>query len=624
MKEIIGTSNNYLDIDLTNRTWSIYEASRDDLKKFLGGKGLALKIFYDRLKDRLKEVDPLGPENLLIFANGVLLTTGAPCSARFEVLTKSPLTGYMVASSCGGPFGEACKTAGWDGVIVSGCSEKPVVVRFDDQEVIFEEAQGLWGADTHITQERLGLSPKEAAAVIGPAGENKVLYANICSGHRFAGRGGVGAVMGAKNLKALVARGREYRCIPADPGKFARTLKKARKHIERNSFTQGLRAYGTNMNVRVGIDNGYSPVRNFRDRYSAKTEATTGEIMAYKYKTRHSTCRYCSILCGHKGMYPDGRMRQIPEYETNGMFGSNIENYDPDKIGVWNEIMNRMGIDTISAGGTIAWAMEAGEKGLRKTGLSFENHDNIARILEDIAYRRGEGAELAQGSRRLSEKYGGKEFAIHTKGLEIAAYDPRACWGHGLSYAVHNKGGCHLGSYLVGLEVIMGFMPPYTTLGKASWVVFCEDIFTGINSLQTCLFTAFSILTEPVIPKYLPKELLKVATIMNPLMSQMLMNWSAYSDFFSAITGIPMNQWQFKRAGERINKLERFMNVKMGLTPSEDTLPDRFTRESVTKYPVQSVVPIKPMVRRYYRIRNYDPATAGPSARQLQRLGVAV
>jgi len=166
-------------------------------------------------------------------------------------------------------------------------------------------------------------------------------------------------------------------------------------------------------------------------------------------------------------------------------------------------------------------------------------------------------------------------------------------------------------------------MPPRTTLGKASWVVFCEDIFTCINSLQMCLFTAFSILTEPIIPKYLPNVVLKVATILSPGLSQMMMNWSVYSDFFSVITGIPMNQWQFKRAGARINKLERYMNVRMGLKPEDDTLPGRFTEEAVTKYPVPSVVPIAPMVKRYYRLRKYDPQTAGPRPEALRKLGIA-
>jgi aldehyde:ferredoxin oxidoreductase len=624
MKEILGTSNKYLDIDLTDQSWRIYEATQEDLKNFLGGKGMGMKIYYDRLKSRLDQVNPLGPENLLIFANGVLLTTGAPCSARFEVITKSPLTGYMVASSCGGPFGEACKTAGWDGVIISGKAPYPMLVRLSDHEVVFEDASDLWGLGIHETNERLHLTPREGAAVIGPAGENGVLYANICSGHRFAGRGGVGAVMGSKNLKALVARGKVYRSVPVDPKKFEKAVAKAKAHIQRSHFTKRLKAYGTNMNTRKGIDAGFSPVRNFKDRFSPRTEEVTGEVMAEKYKIRHATCRYCSVLCGHKGVYPDGKMRQIPEYETVGMFSSNIENYDTDKLAVWNDIMNDLGLDTISAGGTIAWAMEAGEKGLRKTELSFENHDNISRVLEDIAYRRGEGAELALGSKRLSEKYGGKEFAIHTKGLELAAYDPRGCWGHGLSYAVHNKGGCHLGSYLVSFEIIAGYIPPLTSLGKASWVVFCEDIFCAINSLQSCLFTAYGIMSEPVIPKYVPLPLMHLSTILFPKLSQSLMDWSVYADFFSSITGIPMTKWQFKKAGERINKLERFMNVKMGQKPWEDTLPERFTTEAVTKYPVHSVVPIEKMVRRYYRIRKYDPQTAGPSKEDLRRLGVLV
>ncbi len=624
MKEIKGTSNKYLDINLTERIWQVYEVSRDDLKNYLGGKGLGIKIYFDRLKACLKEVDPLGAENLLIFSNGVLLSTGAPCSARFEVITKSPLTGLMAASSCGGPLGEACKTAGWDGIIVSGRAEKPTVIRLDSQEVLFEDAANLWGQGTKATQEALGMGVREGAAVIGPAGENRVPYANICSGHRFAGRGGMGAVMGSKNLKAIVARGKVYKYVPVLGDMFDRTRKKAKAHILRNEITKAYRAFGTNANVRHGMRSGYSPVRNFRDRYSPKIESTSGEAMAARYKTRHSTCRYCSILCGHKGRYPDGKVRQVPEYETVGLFGSNIENYDPDKIGIWNDIMNELGMDTISAGGAIAWAMEAGEKGVRKTELTFENHDNIPQVLEDIAYRRGEGADLAEGVRWMSEKYGGKAFAIHAKGLEIAAYDPRAAWGHGLSLAVHNKGGCHLGSYLIGMEVLMGYLPQYTTLGKHEWVAFLEDIHTGINSLQGCLFTAFGIMTEPMIPKYLPRFALNAAMMFTPKTSMILMNWSVYSRFFWAITGIRLTQWDFRRAGERINKLERYMNVQMGMQPEDDSLPDRFTQEAVTKFPKKSVVPIEKMVQCYYKVRKYDSSSGGPGKAHLRKLGIPV
>jgi len=618
LKTIKGTSNQYLDINLTDSTWSVYNVSHGDLRDFMGAKGIALKIFYDRFsRERLGEIDPFGEDNLLIFSMGVMISTGAPCSGRFEVVTKSPLTGLMVGSSCGGYFGEACKTAGWDGVILSGAAEKPTVVRIDSDGVTFDSAEQLWGQGTHKVQESLNLSPKEGAAVIGPAGENKVLYANICSGHRFAGRGGVGAVMGAKNLKAIVARGKEVAYEPALPELFEKTLNKSKKYIHRNNMTKGFRFYGTNVNVRPGIEKGFSPVRNFRDRWHEDTEKTSGEAMAERYQTRHSACRHCSVLCGHKGHYPDGKMRQIPEYETIGMFGSNIENFDPDLIGLWNDEMNELGLDTISAGGTMAWAMEAAEKGIRPSVLKFGQLDNISSVLGDIAYRKGEGDELADGSRILSEKYGGKDFAIHVKGIEVAAYDPRASWGHGLGYAVHNKGGCHLGSYLISLEQLMGYMPPHTTMGKAHWVVFMEDIFAAVNSLQVCLFSVFGILTEPVIPKYLPKFVLNIATISMPKVAMMLMDWSILSRYFYSITGIPQNKWDFLKAGERINKLERWLNVQMGMTPDQDTLPDRFTKEKETAYKGKNtVVPIEKMVKQYYCIRRYNE-TAGPEDREI-------
>ena len=621
MKVIKGTSNKYLDINLSEKSWQIYTVAHEDLSAYLGGKGLALKIYHDRFsKDELEGVDPLGPENLLIFSMGVMLSSGAASSGRFEVVTKSPLTGLMVGSSCGGYFGEACKTAGWDGVILSGKADRPVTVRIDKEGASFESAEELWGQGTHEVQENLKLTPKEGAAVIGPAGENGVLYANICSGHRFAGRGGVGAVMGAKNLKAIVSRGKEVQYEPVMPEKFEKTVNKAKKYILRNNMTKGYRAFGTNVNVRPGIEKGFSPVHNFRDRYHPDTEKTSGEVMAEKYNTRHSSCRHCTVLCGHKGHYPDGKMRQIPEYETIGMFGSNIDNYDPDLIGQWNDQLNELGIDSISAGGTLAWAMEAGEKSLRKTELQFGRSDNINSILNDIAYRRGEGNELADGTKSLSEIYGGKDFAMHVKGIEVAAYDPRSSWGHGLSYAVHNKGGCHLGSYLISLELLLGYMPPHTTLAKAEWVVFMEDIFTAVNSLQVCLFSVFGIITEPVIPKYLPKPVLNVATVLMPKVAMALMDWSILSNYFWSVTGIKMDKWAYLKAGTRINKLERWMNIQMGMSSEADTLPDRFTKEKETPYPGKNtVVPIKKMVQSYYKLRHYGP-DGGPAESELQKL----
>ena len=621
MRIIKGTSNKYLDINLTTREWTVFSPSERDLADFIGGKGLGLKMYYDRLGSRIETTDALSADNLLIFAMGVMLGTGVPCSARFEVITRSPLTNLMAASSCGGYFGEACKTAGWDGLIISGCSETPVVLRIDEDGVIFEDAGELWGQGTSEVQKSLNLSPREGAAVIGPAGENRVRYAGICSGHRFAGRGGVGAVMGSKNLKAIVARGKSVKNLPVMPELFDKTKKKAQKYILRNAQSDGFRRYGTNVNIRGAIKNGYSPVRNFRDRWNPETERTSGEAMAERYSSRHSACRHCTVLCGHKGKYPDGKMRQIPEYETIGMFGSNIENYDPDLIGVWNEKMNELGFDTISAGGTIAWAMEAAEKGLRESELKFGRVDNIEKILNDIAYRRGEGDELAEGSKRLSSRYGGAEFAMHVKGLECAAYDPRAGWGQGLSYAVYNKGGCHLGSYLIALEAQVGYMPPHTTMGKADWVVFMENIYAGVNSLQVCQFSILGIIMEPPIPRFLPKPLLKVATITMPKIAQALMDWSILSNYFMSFTGIKMNKWEFLKVGERINKLERRMNIRFGLKPEADTLPARFTAEKDTPYPGRNtVVPIEKMVRAYYKKRGYG-SDGGPVELESGRSG---
>jgi len=621
VQTIKGTSNRYLDINLSTRTWSVYTVSQEDLSAYLGAKGLALKIYHDRFpKEQLRTIDPLGAENLLIFSLGVMLSTGVPSSARFEVVTKSPLTGLMVGSSCGGPFGEACKTAGWDGVIIAGVATDPLVIRIDTDGVTFEPAGTLWGQGTQETQESLKLTREEGAAVIGPAGENGVLYANICSGHRFAGRGGVGTVMGAKNLKALVASGKKIRYEAVLPEKFTANRDKARKFVNRNQMTKAYRAYGTNSNVRVGIEGGFSPVHNFRDRYHPENEKVSGEAMAEKYQTKQTGCRHCPILCGHKGTYPDGKTRIIPEYETTGMFGSNIDNFNADLIGSWNEHMNELGMDSISAGGTIAWAMEAGEKGVRKTALQFGKTGNIEKILTDIAYRKDEGAELSLGSKRLSDTYGGKEFAIQVKGLECAAYDPRSSYGHGLGTAVHNKGGCHLGSYLIALEHHFGYMPRHTSLSKAHWVIFMEDIFTAVNSLQVCIFSVFGILTEPLIPKYLPKFVLNIATMLMPQVAISLMDWSILSTYFWSVTGIKMNKWDLLHAGKRINKLERWMNVQMGMIKDDDTLPDRFTKEKETAYPGKnSVVPISRMVRKYYKLRRYTNE-GGPSASDLEKL----
>jgi len=621
VKTIVGDSKRYLDVDLTAKSWSVFTPSEADLRDYIGGKGLGVKIYYDRLGRRLERIDPLGAENLLIFLAGPFLATGAPCSARFAAVTKSPLTGIMASSSCGGPFGMALRTAGWDGLILSGVSEAPTLLRIDEDGASFEDAAELWGLGTEAARGRIVDNPRQGELLIGQAGENLVSFANIRSGHRFLGRAGLGAVMGSKKLKAVVATGGAYRVEPAEPERFKAASARMRRHVLRNDFSKTYRAYGTASTVRLGIKAGFLPVMNFRERTDPRFEALSGEAMAERYATRHSTCAPCTVLCGHKGSYPDGVTRHIPEYETIGSWGGNIGNWDPDLVGVWNQQLNDLGMDTISAGVTFSWAMEAAEKGLRRSALAFGKTDNIAELILDTAYRRGEGAELALGTRRLSEKYGGKSFAIQVKGLELASYDPRAGWGQGLNYAVANRGGCHLNAYPIGLEAIYNYLNPYSKRAKAAWVAFMEDLFDAFNSTHTCMFTVYGTLLETFMPKRTPKPLLKLTMTWLPGIAQALLDWSAVSEQIAAITGRKLSQRDFLVAGRRAHVLERYMNTRMGVSRVDDVLPARFLEEAETRHPVRSVVDLEPMLKEYYRRKGYDERGL-PTGETLAKLGI--
>ncbi|MBD3290126.1 aldehyde ferredoxin oxidoreductase, partial [candidate division KSB1 bacterium] len=500
MNKIIGTSNRVLEVNLTHKTVTEFHISRDERRLFLGGKGLGLKLLYERLTPG---IDPLGSENILVFMMGVFMGTGAPCSGRFAALTKSPLTGILVSSSCGGPFGMAYKTAGYDGLIIIGKSDVPVYLAIDHKGVKFEIANKLWGLDTEKTQKAIAPDGEGGSLAIGQAGENKVLFANVASGGRFFGRGGIGAVMGAKKLKAIVAFGKTHKIVPVDQPAFDRIKSKAIRYINHNIITaEKYRFYGTASNVNYCNDGNILPVRNFSDGQHEKAHLITGEFMKEKYGAKPKTCVPCSILCGHVGKMADNKVRKIPEYESTALLGPNLGIFDSDIIEKWNDQCGRLGLDTISTGLTLSYLMEAGEKGLVETDLQFGNPVGIEETIENIAWRRGFGDEIANGSRWLSEKYGGNEFAIQVKGLEMGAYDPRGAWGQGLSYAVANRGACHLSATTFALEVFFNFLKPNTTRAKANFVRFFENMYSSLNSMQTCLFTAFAYALEPPIVKY--------------------------------------------------------------------------------------------------------------------------
>ncbi len=619
MKTIVGTSNRIVQVNLSTGQVTEFQVDADDRRRFLGGKGLGLKLLYDRMD---RGIDPLGEENWLAFMMGVLMGTGAPCSGRFSAITKSPLTGIMLHSSCGGPFGMAYKTAGYDGLLISGRAPSPVVIDIDENDVRIVDGADCWGLDTQAVQRQLNPDGKAGVLAIGPAGENQVLIANVASGHRFLGRGGLGAVMGSKNLKAIVARGRAFKIVPANQKLFNRAKKRAAGYIEKNPVTaDDYRNYGTSSHVNWCNDGGILPVKNFQEGSHPQADQVSGETMRQRYQATTRTCKPCSIMCGHKGTLADGSVHQIPEYETVGLLGPNLGIFEPDTITVFSDRCGLLGMDTISAGSVLAWCMEAGEKGLIATGLKFGVAEGIAQALDDMAWRRGFGDDMADGTRSLSKRYGGADFAIQVKGLEMPAYDPRGAWGQGLAYAVANRGACHLSAATFALEVAFGFLNPYTTRAKARFVAFFENLYAAVNSLHTCQFTSYAYVLEPPIVKYTPKFLLRLIMQYLPAVAIMLMDISIFSKLWRSVTGLRLNQWQMLKAGARIHVLERTMNTGEGISRKDDTLPRRFLTEGRGCDLKKRTVPLQPMLDTYYRLRGYNPHGI-PTEKTLGRLGI--
>lgn len=619
MKPHVGAVNRVLEVNLSTGRVARFEVSKEERRRYLGGKGLGLKLLNDRM---VPGVDPLGEANYLAFMMGVLMGTGAPCTGRFSAVTKSPLTGIMVHSSCGGPFGMALKTAGFGGLLVTGSAAHPVVLTIDADDARIEDGRAVWGLDTRETQGRLNPDGKAGVLAIGPAGEHQVRIANVASGHRFLGRGGIGAVMGAKKLKAIVARGKTFRILPARLRAFDRAKKKAGTYIQANPVTsQAYRNWGTSSHVRWCNASGILPVHNFRDGSHPLAERVSGEAMAERYGARPSTCKPCSILCGHKGRFPDGSMHQIPEYESVGLLGPNLGLFDPDLVADLNERCGLLGLDTISAGGVLSWCMEAGEKGLIETSLKFGAAAGIPQALDDMAHRRGFGDEMADGTRTLSNRYGGRDFAIQVKGLELPAYDPRGAWGQGLGYAVANRGGCHLSAATFVLETHFGFLTPYSTRAKAHFVKFFEDLYAAVNSLHTCQFTAYAYMLESPVVKFSPKWLLRLIMRYLPMTAIQLMDVGIYANLWESVTGHSLSQRQMLEAGERIHVLERSMNCAEGITRSDDTLPQRFLTKGRGCDAHGRTVPIEPLVDAYYRLRGYD-ANGIPTPTTRRRLAI--
>lgn len=624
-----GYAGKVLQVDLTTQEVSEYPWTDEDRMRYIGGKIMAAKILYDHVQADTK---PLSSENLLVVSTGPLTGTGAPSSSRFNVSALSPLTGLCASSNCGGTFGLSLKKAGYDALVVTGKSEKPVWIEITQEAVRFHEATDLWGKTTTDTQE--ALDEDAGKIVIGPAGENLVLYACIFSGDRTAGRAGLGAVMGYKNLKAVTANG-DFRVEPRDRDAMKLVYRGWVKLLKEHPLTgEALPKYGTGFLMRLMNRHKLLATRNYKRGVYEDFDMVSGHALAEKHLIKNIGCPTCPIRCGRL-VEVNGKHVKGPELETLGLLGPNLENNNLKRILELNYVLDELGMDTMSAGGTIGFAMELQEKGLWDCGLHFGKTDNLLQVVEDIAYRRGIGDLLADGTKRLAEKFGGKEFAINVKGLELAAYEPRGAVGQGLGYATANRGGCHLNAgYLALMEGLGLRMNPYTKRAKAALNILNQNLMETISAAGCCLFPLFSFypgwlishqdhpigkLVNAILPfsgaivgllDRLPGKFMPIHLPLFP-----------YTKALAAVTGMRVNLGVMKEIGERGFNLERLLNVRMGVRAEDDTLPKRLSEELQVEGDKRTHVPVEAMKPAYYRIRGWNKEGI-PTERKRKALGL--
>lgn len=603
-----------LKINLSDYSYSEYPINDKDRKLFLGGKILAARIIYDFIK---KPIDPLGEENVLVITTCPLNGTGCPSSSRFNVSAISPLTGILTSSNCGGNFGLSLKRAGYDALVITGKSADFIYIEINEKEILFHSAEALRGKMTAETQEIIG--GKAGKLVIGPAGENLVRYACAVSNDRAAGRGGIGAVMGSKNLKAITANGTNQTNI-YNADKLNALKKKWTMRLKAHPLTGvQLPKLGTSALLSTMQQKNLLATKNFNAGNFDSYRSITGEEMAEKYLIKNKGCITCPIQCA-RVVELDGKAIKGPEVEAMGLLGANLLNDDLYKIIKWNYELDELGMDTISAAGTLAFAMELNEKGQWENELNFGKTDNISDVLHQIAFRSTElGNILAEGSKRISEKYGGEEYCIQSKGMELSAYEPRAAVGQGLGYSVANRGGCHLNAgYGVVLEGLGLSVDPYTTHGKAQLGIMFQNLMEGASAGGSCLFTTYAFFPFFLISK--PNSLLTrivnwafpyfgpVLSIVNKYPHLMQINLNSMLPHPVAITyatGMKYNMGRLMKTGARGFNLERLINTRLGISAKDDKLPKRLTDEEQIKGDKRTKVPLKKLKKQFYRGRGW-------------------
>ena len=582
-----------LEVELSTATFSERPLDMEMARLYLGGRGLGARLLWDEVGPG---IDPLSPENVLIFTVGPLTGTGYQTSNRFSVSTLSPLTGTVLDANSGGFWGMQFKKTGYDALIVRGKSEKPVYLEIKPGSVTFHDASALWGQRVLAVTSALGQNDNRRNVLcIGPAGENLSRIAAIMNdGERSLARGGPGAVMGSKNLKAIVVEGKDRPEI-FDQEKFKFLLYETRKLIRQSPLTsQALPEFGTVVMMNIVNSVGALPTRNHRQTQFEHAEDISGEAVTEKYLEKNASCWACPIGCTRitRTEKVEG---EGPEFETSWAFGAECGVNDLEAIIEANHLCNDLGLDTISAGSTIACAMELSELGLLDSDLRFGRADLLAQTVIEMGLRRGLGAELADGSLRLATKYGRPDLSMSVKGMEMPAYDPRGMQGQGLLYATSNRGGCHMRGNMLGLEVLglPKLIDRFQVQGKSSYVILHQNVAAAIDSLVVCKFT----------------------------------NMAASEEYFArvlaAVSGLAFSTGELIRVGERTYNLERLYNNRQGFTRRDDTLPPRLLNEPSPDGPSKGWVShLEPMLEEYYRSRGWDQ-NGVPKARKLEELGLA-
>ena len=620
-------------VDLTAETVTEYPWTDEQRELYLGGKIMAARILCDHLTG--KET-AFSEENWVVLSTGPLTGTGAPSSARFSISALSPQTGILASSNCGGSFGFHLKKAGYDALILKGKCQGRKWLEINEDQFIFHDAGELWGTKTGQCQEMLSQlvgKKKFGRLCIGPAGENLVKYAGIISDERAAGRTGLGAVLGWKGLKAIAVYGNKT--VPVyDKERTTAWCKKWFSYLQKHPLTGNqLPKVGTAGLVSSMQMHGLLSTRNYAAGQYEDFDKVSGETLAEEHNITNKGCLTCPIRCARTVMV-DGKSVKGPELETLGLLGGNIKNNNLQCILDWNYLLDELGMDTISTANTIAWAMEANEKGIWNNGLSFGSVEELSAIFEAIAHRTGLGDELAEGSKRLSEKYGGKDFAMHSKGLELAAYEPRRAVGQGLGYAVSNRGGCHLnGGYLVILEGLGLNVDPQTPKAKADFTMLFQDLMETISASGQCLFTSYAffpsfLLTKPngIITKTVNAAAPHVGGAVRlinkcPRVAALHLPVFHHTKMIRLATGMYMDFGKYIQIGERGYTMERYINCKFGVSAANDKLPKRLTDVPQDPKNPRTKVPLETMKKTYYAARGWD-SNGIPKESTLRRLKI--